>query len=353
MPTSEFREIDIRVVQGDILSFRADVLALMCPEDDRPATGPVAELLKHFGKGLPVSLPRADEFAIFPAGGRLGVREVLLIGMPGARTLVPGSVRAFGENVLAALRKKRPGTATVCITAHDAAWGMDEEETFRAGIAGLIRALSRGAFPSRLRAITIVEADEQRAAAMRRVIADKFKRKRVFVVFGRNRALLDEMFYFLRVAGLDPIAWSEARDMTGDATPYVGDILEAAFGDAQAVVVLLTPDDEVRLATEFWRDSDAPAEHELRRQPRPNVLFEAGRAFATHPGRTVLVQVGSLKEFSDVAGRYVLHLTNEPASRTELLQRLKVAGCDVEMLGDEWRKAGNFVVNPRGSPPGG
>jgi hypothetical protein len=31
--------------------------------------------------------------------------------------------------------------------------------------------------------------------------------------------------------------------MTGEATPYIGDVLNAAFASAQAVVVLQTPDD--------------------------------------------------------------------------------------------------------------
>jgi hypothetical protein len=30
--------------------------------------------------------------------------------------------------------------------------------------------------------------------------------------------------------------------MTGEATPYIGDVLNAAFASAQAVVVLLTPE---------------------------------------------------------------------------------------------------------------
>lgn len=59
--------------------------------------------------------------------------------------------------------------------------------------------------------------------------------RRVFVVHGRNLAARDAMFSFLRAVGLQPIEWSQAVAMTGEASPYVGTILDAAFGAAQAI----------------------------------------------------------------------------------------------------------------------
>ena len=46
-----------------------------------------------------------------------------------------------------------------------------------------------------------------------------------------------------------------------------------------------TPDDEARLKTKFRNASDASYEKDILRtgEPRPNVLFEAGRAFGSHP----------------------------------------------------------------------
>lgn len=59
--------------------------------------------------------------------------------------------------------------------------------------------------------------------------------KRVFVVHGRNTKLRDSLFAFLRAIGLEPIEWPQAIALTRKATPYVGEILEAAFNHAQAV----------------------------------------------------------------------------------------------------------------------
>ena len=70
----------------------------------------------------------------------------------------------------------------------------------------------------------------------------------------------DALFDFLRAVGLHPLEWSEAVGATGSASPYIGEILDAAFSVAQAVVVLLTPDDEARLRQLFWKESDSPNE---------------------------------------------------------------------------------------------
>ena len=87
------------------------------------------------------------------------------------------------------------------------------------------------------------------------------------------------MFTFLRAIGLHPIEWTEATSMAPGGSPYVGSILEAAFQQAQAIVVLFTGDDEARLRGAFSGNSDPPFEKELTPQARPNVLFEAGLAF--------------------------------------------------------------------------
>ena len=45
------------------------------------------------------------------------------------------------------------------------------------------------------------------------------------------------MMDFLRPIDLRPIEWTEAVQMTGEAAPFIGQVLDAAFSAAQAVVV--------------------------------------------------------------------------------------------------------------------
>ena len=111
---------------------------------------------------------------------------------------------------------------------------------------------------------------------------------------GRNNEARNALFSFLRSIDLDPLEWPEAAKLTGKPSPYVGEILDAAFSNAHAVVVLFTPDDEARLKAQLQVDSDAPLETELNGQARPNVLFEAGMAMARHQDRTILVEAWRL-----------------------------------------------------------
>ena len=164
----------------------------------------------------------------------------------------------------------------------------------------------------------------------------------VFVVHGRNLLARDALFEFLRAIDLHPLEWSEAVKGTGKPSPYIGDILDSAFLRAQAVVVLFTPDDEARLREPLWGDNEPPQETKLTGQARPNVLFEAGMAMGRSEDRTVLVELGTLRPFSDVAGRHVVRLNDSTERRQELAQRLEAAGCPVNFGGTGWHKTGDF-----------
>ena len=164
----------------------------------------------------------------------------------------------------------------------------------------------------------------------------------VFVVHGRNAAARIAMYEFLRSIGLHPIEWNEAVSATGTASPYIGQILEAALSEPQAVIVLLTPDDEVRLREGLREPADQPYESELTGQARPNVLYEAGLALGRYPDRTILVEIGQVRKFSDIDGRHLIRMDGSPTKRADLANRLKTAGCPVRLEGTDWFHAGNF-----------
>ena len=104
----------------------------------------------------------------------------------------------------------------------------------------------------------------------------------------------------------------------------------------------MTPDDEAHLREPFRVESDPPHETQLSGQARPNVLFEAGMAMGRDADRTVLVEVGTLRPFSDVAGLHTIRLDGSSQRRQELAQRLLSAGCPVNMDGTDWHTAGAF-----------
>ena len=162
----------------------------------------------------------------------------------------------------------------------------------------------------------------------------------VFVVYGRNTAAYEAMLTFLRALDLHPVDWNDLWTETGSGAPYVGEILDQAFARAQAVIVLLTPDESAELTAAFVRDGDSSTERGGK-QPRPNVLFEAGMAFGRHSHRTVLVEFGDVRPFSDIAGRFALRFHNSAESRNALALRLEGMGCAVRKTGS-WLTAGDF-----------
>lgn len=168
--------------------------------------------------------------------------------------------------------------------------------------------------------------------------------RRVFVVHGRDIDARQAMFDYLRAVGLEPLEWNQAIRLTSKPAPYVGEILEAAFAYAQAVVVLFTPDDEAKLRSHFITPSDPVYETDATPQPRQNVLFEAGMAMGRSEDRTILVQLGETRPFSDIAGRHVVRMNDSTVKRQELAQRLELAGCRVDLTGVDWHTAGTFVV---------
>lgn len=165
----------------------------------------------------------------------------------------------------------------------------------------------------------------------------------VFVVHGRDNDARNAMFTFLRAVGVTPIEWTTALKMSKKAAPYISEILETAFARARAIVVLMTPDDLAQLRSDLILQSDKPYERTPTGQARANVIFEAGMAFATHPDRTVMVQLGTVREFSDVAGRHVVHMSNDFSKRQELVTKLTNAGCIVDTSGTDWAQAGDFI----------
>lgn len=52
------------------------------------------------------------------------------------------------------------------------------------------------------------------------------------------------------------------------------------------------------------------------------MLFEAGLALGAHPKKTIMVQVGRVKSFSDIEGRHMVRLPDDQASRKSFANRL-------------------------------
>jgi predicted nucleotide-binding protein len=170
-------------------------------------------------------------------------------------------------------------------------------------------------------------------------------RKAVIVIYGHDKQANDALFAWLRAIGLQPREWNQLVRASGSASPFIGEVLDQALRDVQAVVAFFTPDEYVTAAV-------AGGHGRPRFQARPNVLIEAGMALITHPKRTIIAVVGDQELPSDLAGRHYVRLSHtDVAPLHDLAQRLADAGCDVDQTGSDWLNPGRFPDRDNTTPP--
>ena len=167
--------------------------------------------------------------------------------------------------------------------------------------------------------------------------------RNVFVVYGRDEPVRAVMFGLLQRLDLRPLDWEDLVRGTGQSAPFVGEVVARAPAQAQAALVLLTPDDVVRLHPALHGPRDPRYETRDTCQPRPNVLLELGMVLMAYAHRTVIVEFGDLRPVSDLAGRNTIRFDGSVGAVAKLADRLKLAGCRVNDRGSDWLDTRHFA----------
>ncbi|WP_167542501.1 TIR domain-containing protein [Streptomyces himastatinicus] len=165
-------------------------------------------------------------------------------------------------------------------------------------------------------------------------------RKKVFLIHGRHEKIASDIRTFLRALSLEPVEWSQAKSSLKQGAPYIGDIVMAGMRLSDAVVVLLTPDELVELRPELAKEV-IPATA-VDHQARPNVYYEAGIADALDRDHTIIVEIGTVRPFSDVSGRHVVRFNGSQQARLDLRDALRSADLLVDDSGRDWISVGSF-----------
>ena len=163
------------------------------------------------------------------------------------------------------------------------------------------------------------------------------KHKKVMVIYGHDDEANAALYNCLRAMGLQPQEWGQLIQQSQIGSPYIGAVLDEAFKSVQAVVALFTPDEHV-----ITRANSEAGQYRWRLQARPNVLIEAGMALATHPRETILLVLGDQELPSDLSGRFFIKLDGTGVPLKDLGDRLKTAGCAVELSGNDWLNPDRF-----------
>lgn len=170
-------------------------------------------------------------------------------------------------------------------------------------------------------------------------------RKLVFIVSRSDSEIATALGEFLASIGLKHLRWDDAVHLTNLTAPTALQVVQTALQHAQATVVVFAGDDLARPGLRFGSQPLEP-------QSRPNVLIEAGMAFALQPKRVIIVKVGPHRQISDLAGIVRVDLDSQREGTSDLLTRLRTAGCDViaTSVPKEWDSRFKSLV---GDPDGG
>jgi predicted nucleotide-binding protein len=168
-------------------------------------------------------------------------------------------------------------------------------------------------------------------------------KRSVFIVSGRDTEATSALVNVLRALNLRIVEWTHAVIRTGIPNPYIGEVVATGLRMADAAIVVITPDDLVKLRPDLLHEDDGDTERAIHGQARPNVIYEAGYADALGLNRTVIIEIGKNKPFSDIAGRNTLRYDGSPAKRNALAQRLRLAGLEPDTTGDEWLTVGEVT----------
>jgi predicted nucleotide-binding protein len=153
--------------------------------------------------------------------------------------------------------------------------------------------------------------------------------RNVFVVHGRDEQARVALFSFIEALGLHPLDWETLVAATGSAAPYLRDVIMQGIAMAQAAVVLMTPDDVVRLHPDLHQADEDIHETAQAMQARPNVIMELGMALATYADRTIVLYAGRHRPMADLNGLNYVQLTGSGECLDKVISRLKTAGCQI------------------------
>jgi predicted nucleotide-binding protein len=168
-------------------------------------------------------------------------------------------------------------------------------------------------------------------------------KKKVFVIHGRCAPARHEMGVFLRSLGLEPVWFRDVRKNMG-GTVHIIKVVEQGMKEAHGVLALITPDEFSALRPALRKTGES-GEIVERWQARPNVLFEAGMAYARDPDRVAFVLFGDAKLFTDASGMCIFWPTNDHGPDSDRAQLRDLLGggmqCEINTKHD-WMTSGDF-----------
>lgn len=164
--------VRLQVVHGDVLQYDADVLALKFAQDLYGVDAKVVGRLAKRGVRVDGRLPAVGDSLLVESDNAVAAREILFVGVEPLGRFDYETIRMFAYSALSILWRDRPTVGHVAMTLHGTGFGLDEDEAFRAEIAGVLDAVHSREQPDGSLRVSIVERDGNTASRLKAVLND-------------------------------------------------------------------------------------------------------------------------------------------------------------------------------------
>lgn len=166
----------VEVVQGDVLEFAADVLALKYAQHYYGSDQAISEVLVKSGVAAAKLKPAVGEYVWVDSPEALRSRRVLFIGVPPLLEFGYVEIENWASRAITLIAEQYSAVVHVAITLHGPGFGLDEIEALHAEIRGILSSARQAAAPGRSIRVSIVERTSARVerlqAALSKIIAD-------------------------------------------------------------------------------------------------------------------------------------------------------------------------------------
>jgi hypothetical protein len=214
------RSLAFEVVEGDILTFAADVVAFKYAQGFHGADWYAAEALAKVGVDMGLLEPKVGEHCLVESGRAIAAPQVLFVGVPPIGQLRYGQIRDFGTEVIRVLSKRVPDCRQLALTLHGPGFGLDEVEALFSLMTGCMEAVADRR-PPYLERISVVEREAARVGRLRRALKDASHHSGELFVREAERGWLVALEGAAGLSGADQRRLSELPGRAAERKPKI------------------------------------------------------------------------------------------------------------------------------------
>ena len=162
----------VEIVQGDVLTFAADVLALKYAQSYYGSDAAVRALFlgRHLASEKSLQ-PKPGSYAWVSTEGCIPARRVLFLGVPPLLDFGYTEIEDWVRQMLTITAQDSPDARHVAITLHGLGHGLDEIEAMHAEVRGILDAVTGHKAPEKLLRVSIIEPNAERVQRLEVALA--------------------------------------------------------------------------------------------------------------------------------------------------------------------------------------